>query len=509
MYQKEMSKNLFEIENGSLVVKYAPIPEGFNEEDLEFNLLILKNKYKCHYSNFLDVSGAKWKLLEMGLFMDTLTDSKKMEQTSLLSKDWRFEIPFEKNKSEYAHDDVKPIYDSLATNDFFIKSITIKAYSSVEGSLENNISLQEKRAKSILKALQSYQGETIVASINAAENWVEFLEDVSDGRYSYLKNLSKEEIKGKLENKALSAELEPYLKKHRKAILLIELEKKVKYFEEDTAKLHKLFDDLIATKNIKDAIEVQQVIFSKVRENKLPSTFIKSLEIPEKVEFGMLLNNSAVHEHYQADSDLFGTIAQFTKLLELMPTNYRIRYNLCVLQLQAWVVGEASVDADKLKVDIINLAKGGIDPLLIKRMLVNYHIILSEYQSRDRKYAEKDKTVKYIYDNYVKLKLSDNDVLSLAQYFVAYHKYDWAEKLLAQSAIKIDVSEDLLFYYINLTIVQPKIVALKSYRSIMLNAINQNKERFCSLFKPFGRGGIAFQLLDNEYLKKTYCENCK
>jgi hypothetical protein len=509
MYLKEMKENLFQIENGSLIVKYAPIPEGLNPDDLEYNLLILKDKYLCHYSNFYDLRGEKWKLLEMGLFMDTLTENNMRSRTALVSKEWRFEIPFEKNKSEYAQADVKPIYDSLQHNDFYIKSISIKAYSSVEGPLENNIKLQEKRAQSIVKALQTYQIETIYATINASENWVEFLEDIADSKFSYLKTLSKDEIKEKLENKQLSAELEPYLRKHRKAILHIELEKKIKYTEEDTAKLHKMFDEMIAKKNIKEAIEIQQVIFLKVRENKLPHNFIKELEIPEKTEFGMLLNNTAVFNYRQADSDLFSTINYFNKLLELMPGNNRIRYNLRVLQLQSWIVGEAAVDPVKLKTEIVSLEKAGIDPVLIKRMLINYHIILSEYQQKERNYAEKDKTVKYIYNNYSVLNLSDKDALSLSQYFVAYHKYDWAEKLLAKYAIKIDVEEDLLFYYINLTIAQPKTTATKSYRAIMLNAINLNRERFCAIFKPFGKGGISFQLLDSDYLKKTYCENCK
>lgn len=509
MYLKEMNANLFQLENGSYIVKYAPIPQGLNLDDLEYNLLLLKDKYLCHYSNFYDLRGEKWKLLEMGLFMDTLTENNIRSKTAMLSKEWRFEIPFEKNKSEYAQADLKPIYDSLQHNDFYIQSISIKAYSSVEGPLDNNIKLQQKRAQSIVKALQSFQLDTIVATINASENWVEFLEDIADSKYSYLKNLSKEEIKTKLENKQLSSELEPYLRKHRKAILHISLEKKVKYMEEDTSKLHKLFDELVTKKNIKEAIEVQQLIFTKVREHKIPNNFIKELEIPEKLEFGMLLNNTAVFNYRQAESDLFSTINQFQKLLELMPGNVRIRYNLCVLQLQAWIVGEAAVDPVKLKNEIISLEKAGIDPILIKRLMVNYHIILSEYQQRERNYVEKDKTVKYIYNNYTILNLSDRDALSLSQYFVAYHKYDWAEKLLAKYAIKIDVEEDLLFYYINLTIAQPKITAAKSYRAIMLNAINQNRERYCNLFKPFGKGGISFQLLDNEYLKKTYCENCK
>ena len=509
MYLKDMNANLFQLENGSLIVKYAPIPQGLNENDLEYNLLILKDKYLCHYSNFYDLRGEKWKLLEMGLFMDSLTETNARTKTAMLSKEWRFEIPFEKNKSEYAQADLKPIYDSLQRNDFYIKSISIKAYSSVEGPLDNNIRLQEKRAQSIVKVLQSFQLDTIRATINASENWVEFLEDIADPKYNYLKALSKDEIKAKLENKQLSTDLEPYLRKHRKAILHMSLEKQVKYVEEDTAKLHKLFDELLTKNNIKQAIEVQQVIFDKITEHKIPGNFIKDLEIPEKTEFGMLLNNNAVFNYRQADSDLATTIALFKKLLELMPGNTRVRYNLCALQLQSWIAGDTSVTATKIKNEIFSLEKAGIAPQLTKRLLINYHIILSEYQQRDRNYAEKDKTVKYIYNNYSTLNLSDKDAHSLSQYFVAYHKYDWAEKLLAKYAIKIDVDEDLLFYYINLTIAQPKMTAAKSYRAIMLNAINLNQERFCNIFRPFGKGGISFQLLDNEYLKKTWCENCK
>lgn len=509
MYLKDMNANLFQIENGSLLVKYAPVPPGLNENDLEYNLLILKDKYLCHYSNFYDLRGEKWKLLEMGLFMDSLTETNERTKTAMLSKEWRFEIPFEKNKSEYAQTDLKPIYDSLQRNDFYIKSISIKAYSSVEGPLDNNIRLQEKRAQSIVKALQSFQIDTIRATINASENWVEFLEDIADTKYGSLKSLSKNEIKTKLENKQLSAELEPYLRKHRKAILHISLEKQVKYLEEDTAKLHKLFDELLTKNNIKEAIKVEQVIFDKIREHKIPGNFIKDLEIPQKAEFGMLLNNKAVFHYRQADNDLTTTIALFKRLLELMPGNTRLRYNLCALQLQSWIAGDTSVNAAKIKNEILSLEKAGIPTPLIKRLMINYHIILSEYQQRERNYAEKDKTVRYIYNNYAALNLSDKDALSLSQYFVAYHKYDWAEKLLAKYAIKIDVEEDLLFYYINLTIAQPKMTAAKSYRAIMLNAINLNKERFCNIFRPFGKGGISFQLLDNEYLKKTWCENCK
>ena len=42
----------------------------------------------------------------------------------------------------------------------------------------------------------------------------------------------------------------------------------------------------------------------------------------------------------------------------------------------------------------------------------------------------------------------------------------------------------------------------------MLNAIEMNKERFCKLYNSYLNEGVTFQLLENEYLRKTYCENC-
>ena len=99
-------------------------------------------------------------------------------------------------------------------------------------------------------------------------------------------------------------------------------------------------------------------------------------------------------------------------------------------------------------------------------------------------------------------------MVNLAKYFSHYSKFDLAEKILEPRIKSLDASEDLVFYYISLTIHSKRNTSEPSYRTTMLNAINQNKERFCHLFDPLGEGGISFQLLDNPYLKKTFCENC-
>jgi hypothetical protein len=142
-------------------------------------------------------------------------------------------------------------------------------------------------------------------------------------------------------------------------------------------------------------------------------------------------------------------------------------------------------------------------------MLVNFHIVKAGKNMRARKYDEKDASVEFIVDSYENFNLSDYDYLSLAQFLTYYSNIDDATDLLEEKVRTITIDEDLLFYYLNLTITNKYNVASKNYRTIMLNAINMNRERFCKLFNSSLDNGVTFQLLENEYLRKTYCENCE
>ncbi|MCH8318333.1 MAG: hypothetical protein IIA88_07525 [Bacteroidetes bacterium] len=223
-YLKEMKSKAIISKNGEISVKIGTLDEKYLEKDFELNLLILKNKYVCYHKWYINITTTRWKLLEMGLYLDTLSSEKIISSTQgigagkyrLFSKRLKFIIPFEKNKSEYSPEDIKPIYDSLNLTDYNIKKITIRAYSSVEGSTERNILLQNNRAQSIVKALQTYQNKSIKTEISVSENWVEFLNDISTTRYKHLATLSKEEVKKRLEEKLLLQELEFILKNHRK-----------------------------------------------------------------------------------------------------------------------------------------------------------------------------------------------------------------------------------------------------------------------------------------------------
>jgi outer membrane protein OmpA-like peptidoglycan-associated protein len=516
LYLKELKQNTIPSRYGEVVIKMGMIPEKFRDKEVEYNLVFIKDKYFCHYNAFFDIKSYRWDLLDMGLYFDTLTyksqfDTSLTEQEKyiLQEKVLRFEIPFERNKAEYSNDDIKPLYDSLKLTDFNIQKIIIRAYSSIEGNEDRNIELQKERAQSIVNALQSYQKPTIITEILATENWVDFLNDISLTSFGYLSDLSKTDIKEKLRDKKLQQELEPYFQKHRKAVIILELQKKNIYETVPVSELLELFSKSISERNLEQAIDIQNSIFEKVRNHEIPVNYIDKLEIPEKNEYSLLLNKNSIFKYLMNESDVYNTYKELTELQDLMPKDNHIRYNICAMKFKVWLLGGNAINPADFKKEINDLKNFGIAQNLIKRMLINYEIIMCEYYMMQGDFINKDKSLKYIYSNYQYVPLSDADYLSLAQYFASYAKYDWATKLLEKKVKSVDVDEDLLFYYLNLTLIDEKLTKRKDYRTIMLNAYNLNKSRYCELFNAFGQGGVTFQLLENEYLRKTYCESCK
>ena len=508
VYRDDLMKGYKVYDNGVALFFAGLIPDALKNKTLEANFMVLNNKNRCYYSNVININYHAWGLLKTGFYYDTITREKIKDKYKELSKTLRFTIPFEKDGKEYKPEDIRPLYDSLRITDYAITAINITAYTSVEGSFERNTKLQAERAESVVRALQFYQNEKITSSIATNENWVEFLGDINGSMYDSFFAMSKEEIKEKLKSKDMLSKLEPILRKERKAIIELKLEKRLAYRESDPEQLRKLFRQSIVDRNIDEALHLQNIIFFKIRKEELPEEFMNGLEVPEAIEYGSLLVNN---EAFNADLEyhnVFEAIQAFQKLDALLPHNPRIKYNLCILKMRAWLQTSQITDKEMLLKEIIALRNYKIPESLVKRLLINYHIFLSELAKQARDYPGKDRSVQFIYNTYVSLKLNDNDLVNLSKFFCYHSKFDWALQILIPRAKSIDVTEDLLFYYLSLTIYQPRYTANKFYRITMLNAINRNKSKFCDLFASIKNGGITFQLLEDVFLKKTFCENC-
>ena len=513
VYSKELKNGLkFNGENIYSVL-VGKIPEGLFKDELEFNILFLGNKNICRYYVTYDLESYTWDLLDMGMYLDTLTfDTKQINPSAkenylIRNKTLKFKIPFQKNKSTYSQADIKPIYDSLRLTDFNIKAINIKAYSSIEGIASRNIELQDLRANSIVAALQTFQKPTIETMVSSSENWVEFFNDIKGTKYENLSSLSKNEVRAKIAG-ALSREMEPIFKNHRKAIIELELEKKDKYKDESADKLLIKFNDAITVEEIEEANEIQNSIFEKIKVKEASPTILDQMDIPLQVKFARIFNKNSAFKYILDFKQALIVYNDLIELEKLVPNDINVKYNIMAVKIKLWRFDSINVDEDELKNQINAFKNYGINSSLISRMMVNYHIIKAENLMRNRDYTTKDKSVDYIKTNYKNFPLSDYDYLSLAQFFSYYGNTKMAVDLLESKARSIDIDEDLLFYYLNLTLINEDLTHDSNYRTIMLNAINMNKGRFCKLFNSIENGGVTFQLLDDAYLRDAYCENC-
>ncbi|MBX2896575.1 MAG: hypothetical protein KF763_14115 [Cyclobacteriaceae bacterium] len=509
LYRDDIRRSMLESPGQYTAITIGTIPDVLAGQSLEANYLLLQDKYLCYSGRMVNVDFHGWKLLETGLYYDTLTESQLTEKHKALSKTIHVSIPFEKNKSIYNQKDVQPLIDSLNLTDYAITKISIQAYTSIEGDYQRNLKLQQERAESMVGALQAFQKEKIESQVTTFENWVDFLNDIQLSPYKYLAALTKEEVKQELTRNNLESRLEPILKNHRKAIVIIQLEKRLSLRESDPQQLKKFFEQSILERNLDEARYLQQIIFHKIRKRELPDTVLQELRIPEANEMGSLLLNRASFLHDIGATDVFEAIQVFERLKTILPGNSKIDYNLCALHLEAWLYTDLLQPLDNLKKQIEALRAKKIPDVLVRRLLINYHIILSEVHMRNHNFTAKDKALQFIYQTYTPLKLNDADLLNLAKYFSHYSMFDWSIRLLQNRVKSIQASEDLLFYYLSLTIYNSRNLQSVGYRAIMLNAINQNRYRFCSQFNSSFEEGVSFQLLKEPVLKKAYCENCK
>ncbi|MCB0431153.1 MAG: hypothetical protein H6585_05330 [Flavobacteriales bacterium] len=514
LYGKELRAKKTQDAKGVVRVELGPLPAAFSDKELELNLLLLQKRSLCHYSLFYRLPYLKWDLLSMGLYRDTLpppayvkeATGKKWEVVS--TKQLTFVVPFQKDRYDYRPEDIKPLYDSLRLSDYVIRKMDVQAYSSVEGPTDRNIMLQNKRAESMVKALEQLQHHDIQPTVKAMENWVEFFRDVEKTPYASMAKLSKPEIKEKFKDDKVEQDLEPMLAKHRKAIIRLEMDRKTHYEDMNAASLKEAFKAAIKRHDRAEAIALQAAIYSKISNQELPENFIESVEMPMTAEYGSLHANRAAFRFEMHPEELDTALATFERLQMLLPEDAHVSYNLSVLQLMAWLKDDNRVDPNKLSTQITRLSARGIDKTLVKRLLINFHMIETDYLMRKKDYTAKNTSIHFVQDNYRFLDLSHSDRFNLSKYFSNYAQFDLAVRILHEYVQQIGAHEEPLFFYLNLTIINPERTHHKIYRSILLNAINTDRDRFCDMFRSNLNGGITFQLLGDDKLRQTYCENC-
>lgn len=518
LYLDQLKKNMLERNGDQIYIRIGLLPIHLKKriKELEGNLAILKNGQICHYKHFTDIDRSLWQLLPMGLYTDTLISTDKILQTQQFSatacdRKLEYSIPFEKGKSSFPASALRHLPDSLLARDYYVKKIDLRVYSSVEGSEDFNDELGSKRTEAVQALLKKYVDPYPLNSYPMSwGNWDDFLKDIEHTPYASWMMLSDSVLEARLKDKKYTKLLEPMLKKHRKAVITLYLDKKSRMDRVTGDSLAARFRQAVAEKKIFKASLLLEDVIARVADARLPAAYLDSLEIPREKDFSALLADKATYQFIYGQLYESEALENFKALLEIDSSSSRIHYNVCALSLSMWQYDTTILETTAFLREIQGLYRRGVDSSLVMRMLVNYHVINSEHSMRRADYATKDRSVTFVSGNYATRQLSEEDMLSLAKYLCYYSQRPLALAMVQDRLQRGPVKEDLLFYYLNMQIFG---LNNREYTTVLkkeiATAIGMNRQRFCKFFNSNNNGGASFQLLAEPSMRTLYCEQCK
>lgn len=513
VYRKRLLEDNKNAENRGFLVKVGKLPASVGYQEAEGNLMILNGDKLCYYTHFVNIDRLAWQLLPMGFYLDSFANEysggeNERKDNFTYERKIQIEIPFAKGSSSLNPEYLKKYFDTINFANLKIKKLEIRAYSSVEGSEALNRMLMTRRAARLVEALKMYQPDLIRIHTIAAENWIDFYNDIKGSRFEQLAGKSKPEIKQQLTDPSLLSEIEPILSHHRKVIALIYVDEKGNNYKTNNIALLKNITDAVKNKEIRKTEQLLKDLSNRIAEKQLPVTALTNIEVPQTKEFSSVLSEREMYKYTLQATNEYETLQNLLNIRKVDSTNGKLNYNICVLRFFTWQYADDSISRIEIPRYLPELVKQGIPDGLAIRMMINYYILKSEDQLNALDYTGKDSSTSEIRHIYAGGKFNDEDIYSLARYYSFYSHPEWAEEIITPRIRDINVSEDLIFYYLNLLFFHPDLYGSEEFGTACLNATNLNRNRFCQFFKSINAGGASMQLLEHQPIKKWYCTEC-
>jgi uncharacterized protein YkwD/outer membrane protein OmpA-like peptidoglycan-associated protein len=478
--------------------------------DYEINLLVMQGKKLCRtlMPSYLEEGDQDSNTpIDMLLSPDSnafVPMFKPETETNKVS----FLIPFEKNKAEYKAEDLKPFLETLDEPDFIIENLNISAYSSLEGDATNNQKLQQKRAESIVAALQSMQKDrNIKAQIKTGDTWDAFKMEQEEGTYKDLAAMKKQDAINKINSTpALLAELEPLLAKQRYAKITMNLTYDIKGDKE--AKFCVLQFNKAVKKDMKQAMKIQYYLNKQVRDGKYDDSWLDKMVIDKTAANSSLLMNKVVYRYFDnnkmvGDNDA-KELAEYEKL---DPANKYITYNKAFAEIKTMEKLPKAGDISAIQSKIDGLYNGRIPKKYVDGVNTDLQFkVIEAYDTLENGEAMVETSINKIKQFYNFKEGSWQNALKLAYVFKRFKDYRFAAQILEPYTTGAKVNEQLLFTYLSYSAQLSDKIKSKAFVNGMNSALTLNKNRYCELF---GAPKLTFQILENPSVKEQYLKSCK
>jgi hypothetical protein len=503
--------------DGTLMIPLGGVPQKFFRKEFDHGLVISRRDRECIKHWYTKTPVHDWDLLEQALLIDTLvflsdpiviqSDYEPIVVDTRLDHD----VIFPKNETTFAKDSLRGFLQNIPTLIKDPVKVRISAFASIEGPEDRNKELYRNRGEVIYNEIALVLPPNVEFDIQVDENWEDFYRDVSRSEWSSLQKESPEQIRERLKEKQFSDQLEPLLKKHRKATVSVFMQRTVDLRATSPQNLMNFYVETIQGENVEHVLKIQDAIFARMQNEEVTFHFPDTLPMPPNKAFGNVFNRDYIFRHQLGLNDQKKTYELFYQLRSYYPDNAQIRYNLAELMFRRWLASDESVTLDTLLSNINTLDKYGVPPSAHNRLLINYHLASIKVGAASRDQRMQTRSARAVSGLYATAHIREPELINLARFFVAHRQNDLAERLLRPFARGVtQPDEDLLYYYIMLTINDNGTVNTRWYNDLLDKAQQMNPQRFCNLFQPVSAPDAAgISLLFKIKLKEVYCRYCQ
>ncbi len=511
------------------------IPPELLGEQIDLNVISIKNGYACEYSFPVETPFDQlplfqinpiWAFAEIEEKVDLSRinlSPKQLEsqQQQFETKTAQFKVPFQKGKDFLAPSDINQIISFVQENIAYIDQVEIKAYSSIEGNEAINLRLQKGRAERIKGALLREGIASSLIKTEAIENWPLFYEQIENTKWRDLAEKSKEDVKlyviGEVEK-----ELEPLLAEQRIADIQIQFREPVEtpFFEpykeattsESSQSLINKLEKFVELSDANNSLLIQYDLIKSFLDLEVNLYDLLDLKIPIEKKYLPVLSNMLAVELFFNESIRTDPayIQRLKKIQSLDPDYYPMRFNLAGYAVRYMFQTEKAFikpgELMRLIFDLYDNESYKIEyqdlDITLNRLMTNFHLAAVDYFFEKRVYEARRNSLKEIRNFFFEADMNEKEAIDLAKYFNRNYYTEWTLDVLLPYYETGSYSEDLLFVLAQTSVHLEDVVTEEQQKTWFEQCRQRNQERFCRYISR------NFQLLRTDWIKELACSNC-
>ncbi|MCR4964048.1 MAG: hypothetical protein K6A41_00160 [Bacteroidales bacterium] len=512
MMEMNENKNL---KSGKMIVKLTEIPEEIPEDaDLDVHVLVLKEgNHVCRtiIPKRVEVKSADYEEKILYVKDETGIKAKGEWVAAKETGDFSVKFPYELKKTDYTTAAFADQLKEVDVPEYKVDSVEIIAHNSPNYYKDANYQkIQQKRADFLKKDIQAHNPNVKVKT-SYDFCYEEFKKNINNSpEYYDLSFLELDEMASQLKHDswALKTLDSGFLAPCR----YYEIKYYVTFLNETKAQEQKFttwkFNKALSEKNTGLAMSIENYMMDQVEKGKYTSSFLKEMNIPEKIEYQTLLNNKLYMQYYYASKLTPEIAAEMTKVFNLNPTNLLLSYNTAVGDVKAATI-TSTADVAKTQANIDRLY--GIAAIPKDRV----NALNMEYQFKVINYldtvAPSMESAALTTSTFAKIKEIRNpkmdswkNAYKLASYFVKQYDYQYALSLMNPFLDDPTISEDFIFSYVSIAAHREEAYLSSLFTKAVKLAQEKNEARLCGLFDK-----LPACVLENSDVKKIICKGCK